>query len=76
MEQQNLILLKTLNTTKYCKTIVNPYYCIYEIQKALHKCKISEPGPVWIEIPLDVQSYNIKNLSKLKNTIQKLFQNK
>ena len=60
------IIKNVKHMTKYCKTIVNPYYCIYEIQKALHKCKSGRPGPVWIEIPLDVQSYNIKNLSKLK----------
>lgn len=54
------------NITKYCKTIKDPYFCLYEIQKAINIAKSGRPGPVWIEVPLDIQSFNIKNLKKLK----------
>ncbi len=57
--------------TKYSKTINNPYECLYEIKKAIHIAKSGRPGPVWLEIPLDIQSFPIKDLSKLKKFIQK-----
>ena len=34
---------------------------LYELQKALSICNSGRPGPVWIDIPLDVQS-KIKNV--------------
>lgn len=52
--------------TKYSKTITNPYSCIYEVQKAIQISKSGRPGPVWLEIPLDIQSYEVKNIRKLK----------
>lgn len=54
------------NITKYSVTIRNPNNCLYEIQKAIYLCKSGRPGPVWIEIPLDVQAHKIKNIEKLK----------
>ena len=54
------------NITKYSVTIKNPNNCLYEIQKALHICKNDRPGPVWVEVPLDVQSTIIKNPERLK----------
>lgn len=57
--------------TKYSKTINNPYECLYEIKKAIHIAKSGRPGPVWLEIPLDIQSFPIKDLSKLKKFTQK-----
>ena len=54
------------NITKYSVTIRNPYECLYEIQKALYLCKSGRPGPVWIEIPLDVQAFKIKDVKNLK----------
>jgi acetolactate synthase-1/2/3 large subunit len=58
--------------TKYCVTIKDPYKCLYEIQKCLYLCRSGRPGPVWIEVPLDVQSYKIKNVKKLKKFSPKL----
>tara|TARA_Y100001970_G_scaffold30383_1_gene37788 strand:+ start:4895 stop:6577 length:1683 start_codon:yes stop_codon:yes gene_type:complete len=52
--------------TKYSCSLKNPYDCLYEIQKCIHLCKTGRQGPVWIEIPLDVQSFNIKNTNSLK----------
>ena len=57
--------------TKYSKTINNPYECLHEIKKAIHIAKSGRPGPVWLEIPLDIQSFPIKDLSKLKKFTQK-----
>lgn len=54
------------NITKYSVTIRNPYDCLYEIQKALYLCKSGRPGPVWVEVPLDIQAFKIKNIKNLK----------
>ncbi len=54
------------NITKYSVKLTNPKLCLYEVQKALHIAKSGRPGPVWIEIPLDVQSTKIDNFTRLK----------
>lgn len=51
--------------TKYAKTIINPKDIIFELSKAYELAVSGRPGPVWIDIPLDIQSYRI-NISKLK----------
>ena len=50
------------NITKYSVKLTNPRLCLYEVQKALHIAKSGRPGPVWIEIPLDIQSAKINNI--------------
>ncbi len=52
--------------TKYSKTLNNPNDCLFELKKAIHIAKSGRPGPVWLEIPLDIQSYEIKNFKNLK----------
>lgn len=56
--------------TKYCAFVKNPNSIKYVMEKAFHLCTSGRPGPVWIDIPLDVQSSRI-NLSKLKSFKQK-----
>ena len=41
--------------TKYAKTIYNPLDIKYEIDKAIAIAMDERPGPVWLDIPLDVQ---------------------
>lgn len=41
--------------TKYAKTITNPLDIRYEIDKAIAIALDGRPGPVWLDIPLDVQ---------------------
>ena len=52
--------------TKYAVKIDDPNKCLYLVQKALHLAKSGRPGPVWIEVPLDIQSIKVKNPYKLK----------
>lgn len=49
---------------KYAVTVNDPNKIRYELEKAHHIAKSGRPGPVWIEIPMDVQSSIIdeKNL--------------
>ena len=41
--------------TKYAKTVYNPLDIKYELDKAITIAKNGRPGPVWLDIPLDVQ---------------------
>ncbi len=42
--------------TKYAVTIVEPEQIRYHLEKAVYLALHGRPGPVWIDIPLDVQA--------------------
>lgn len=42
--------------TKYAVCIYNPNELEYHFEKAYHLAKSGRPGPVWLDIPLDVQA--------------------
>ena len=42
--------------TKYAKTILDPQSIRYELEKAVHFATHGRRGPVWLDIPLDVQA--------------------
>jgi acetolactate synthase-1/2/3 large subunit len=46
--------------TKYAITILDPNSIRYHLEKAFYLAKVGRPGPVWIDIPLDVQAANIE----------------
>ena len=54
------------NITKYSVKLTDPNKSQYEIEKAIHISKTGRPGPVWIEIPLDIQSKKV-----IKNKLKK-----
>lgn len=47
-------LVKTI--TKYAVTITEPETIRYHLEKAVYFARTGRPGPVWIDIPLDVQA--------------------
>ena len=51
--------------TKYAVTVLEPENIRYHLEKAVYIAKNGRPGPVWIDIPLDVQGAVI-NEEKLK----------
>lgn len=57
--------------TKYSKLVLNPYECLYELNKAIDIATSGRPGPVWLEFPLDIQAYEIKRINKLKKYLPK-----
>jgi len=63
--------------TKYSATITDPYKCLYELDKAIHIAKSGRPGPVWLEIPLDIQSFEIVNKKKIRKfkSVKKKYNN-
>lgn len=45
--------------TKYAKTIYNPLDIKYELDKAIAIALDGRPGPVWLDVPLDVQGATV-----------------
>ena len=45
--------------TKYAVTVEDPALIRYHLDRALHLARTGRPGPVWIDIPLDVQAAEI-----------------
>ena len=52
--------------TKYSKRLVNPKEILYELEKNYHISMTGRPGPVWLDIPIDIQGTKILNSTKLK----------
>ena len=51
--------------TKYAKTIMNPSDIKYELEKAIHMATEGRPGPVLLDIPIDVQKSDIDENSMI-----------
>lgn len=53
--------------TKYSVMIDEPKDILFHLEKALYMAKEGRPGPVWLDIPSDVQGYAIDNESSLRH---------
>jgi acetolactate synthase I/II/III large subunit len=63
---QELNIVKVVKPiTKYAAMVSDPTDIRYHLDKAVHLAKCGRPGPVWLDIPLDVQSAMIDE-SRLK----------
>ncbi len=66
--------------TKYAVTIKDPKKVVYHIEKAIFLAKSGRPGPVWLDVPLDIQSAEIDVEASIKfepeNEYPELFKNK
>ena len=49
--------------TKYAVTVMEPEAIRYHLEKAVYLARNGRPGPVWIDIPLDVQGALINEAS-------------
>ncbi len=47
------------NITKYAVTVMNPDKIRYHLEKAVFLARSGRPGPVWLDIPLDIQGAQI-----------------
>ena len=45
--------------TKYSVIIKDPYSIKYHLEKAYYLAKNGRPGPVWLDIPADIQNFKI-----------------
>lgn len=62
------IFIKPLvqNVVKYFITIDDPQRTEYYLEKAYHEATTGRPGPVWVDVPLDIQNtqVNLKYMEK------------
>ena len=58
VQEANIITI-VQSITKYAVEVENPQKIRYYLERAIYEAKSGRPGPVWISIPLDVQSANI-----------------
>jgi acetolactate synthase-1/2/3 large subunit len=73
---QEFDIVKTAKTmTKYAVQVNDPEEIRYHLEKACYLATTKRPGPVWIDIPLDVQSAQI-DPSNLKPFIISTHDNK
>jgi acetolactate synthase-1/2/3 large subunit len=61
--------------TKYASRLYNPKNILYELEKALIITQKDRPGPVWIDIPIDIQG-TLVNKKDLKIYKQKTYKKK
>lgn len=54
-EQEFQIVPTVKHMTKYAKMVINPLSIRRELQKAINIATTGRRGPVWLDIPLDVQ---------------------
>jgi acetolactate synthase-1/2/3 large subunit len=52
--------------TKYAVTILEPLDIRYELEKAHYLAMNGRPGPVWIDVPLDVQATPLEDVEALR----------
>ena len=58
-DQEFDIIHSVGNMTKYCAMVTDPLTIAYHLEKALYLAKKGRGGPVWLDIPLDVQGAQI-----------------
>lgn len=59
-DQEADIISMARSVTKYARTVHHPDRIAFELGKAWHMAVSDRPGPVWLEIPLDVQAVSIE----------------
>ncbi len=47
--------------TKYSKMVLDPKSIRYELEKCIWLCQHGRPGPVWLDIPVDIQGTFIED---------------
>lgn len=59
-DQEYNIIDSVRPMTKYAEMITDPSTIRYHLEKAMYLAKNGRPGPVWLDIPLDVQAAPIE----------------
>jgi len=57
--QESDIVTMVKSITKYAVTVTDASQIRYHMDKAIHLATTGRPGPVWLDIPLDIQSKHI-----------------
>lgn len=59
-EQEHDIVTTVQNLTKYAVMVRDPQKILYELEKAVYLAAEGRPGPVWVDIPMDIQSMEVE----------------
>lgn len=57
--------------TKYAVQVLEPMEIRYHLEKAYHEATTGRPGPVWLDIPLDVQAYMLDETTLAGYSVEK-----
>lgn len=57
--QESDIVTLVKSVTKYAATVTDPNQIRYHLDKAIHLATSGRPGPVWLDIPIDIQGKHI-----------------
>lgn len=74
--QQEANIIPIVETiTKYAVMITDPHKVVYEVEKAIHLAQSGRKGPVWLDIPLDVQNMrvDVENAEHYTNVDEHIF---
>ncbi len=55
-DQEFDITKSVANMTKYCEMVIDPMRIRFCLEKAFYLARVGRPGPVWLDIPLNVQA--------------------
>ena len=55
-DQEYDIVASVRPMTKYAEMVLDPNDIRYHLEKAWYLCQNGRPGPVWLDVPLDVQA--------------------
>ena len=58
-DQEVDIIAMAKPVTKYAVCVTDPLTIRYHMERAIHEASAGRPGPVWIDIPVDVQAMMI-----------------
>jgi len=70
-QQETDIISLVEPITKYAVMITDPTKIVYEVEKALYLANEGRKGPVWIDIPLDVQNMRVEPDELMHYDVQK-----
>jgi acetolactate synthase-1/2/3 large subunit len=59
-EADSVTIVKSI--TKYAEMIMRPEDTLYHLEKALYIARQGRPGPVWIDVPMDVQQARVDDV--------------
>lgn len=66
--QEGNVLEMVKPVTKYAVSLRDPNKILYELEKCYKIAKSGRPGPVWLELPLDMQSAEVVESNLLRWT--------
>lgn len=61
--QENDIISMAKPVTKYAEVVMEPEEILYHLQKAFYLAQHGRKGPVWLDIPLDVQAAEVEEVN-------------